>query len=112
MVDGDLSKEPNAGKDPYYPASAVTFFSKTADAQLTFKVDARGRASELVFTFGGGRTNATSVFPDACHDSQPRARRCVALSAIDQPAHADFHPTRQRPARGHGCGPAVAEPSH
>jgi D-alanyl-D-alanine-carboxypeptidase/D-alanyl-D-alanine-endopeptidase len=63
MVDGDLTKDPNADKDPYYPSSAVTFFSRNSDAQLTFTVDRQGRASQLVFTFAGGRTKRYSRIP-------------------------------------------------
>jgi serine-type D-Ala-D-Ala carboxypeptidase/endopeptidase len=50
MVDDEASR------DPYYPESSVTFFSRSADSQVTFKVDRQGRAFELMFYFGDGRT--------------------------------------------------------
>jgi serine-type D-Ala-D-Ala carboxypeptidase/endopeptidase len=50
MVDDEASR------DPYYPESSLTFFSRSADSQVTFKVDRQGRAFELMFHFGDGRT--------------------------------------------------------
>jgi len=45
-----------AGRDPYYPKSSLTFFSRSVDSQVAFKVDSQGRAVELMFHFGGGQT--------------------------------------------------------
>jgi hypothetical protein len=50
MVDEEVSR------DPYYPEGSRTFFSRNADSQVTFKVDRQGRAFELMFQFGDGRT--------------------------------------------------------
>jgi D-alanyl-D-alanine-carboxypeptidase/D-alanyl-D-alanine-endopeptidase len=45
-----------AGRDPYYPESSLTFFSRSVDSQIAFKVDSQGRAVELMFHFGDGHT--------------------------------------------------------
>jgi len=45
-----------ASRDPYYPESSLTFFSRSADSQVIFNVDRQGRAFELTFHFGDGRT--------------------------------------------------------
>jgi hypothetical protein len=50
MVDDEASR------DPYYPESSLTFFSRSADSQVTFKVDRQGRAFEVMFRSGDGRT--------------------------------------------------------
>lgn len=45
-----------AARDPYYPQSSLTFFSRSADSQVTFNVDRQGRAIGLMFHSGDGRT--------------------------------------------------------
>ena len=45
-----------AAGDPYYPQSNLTFFSRSADSQVTFNVDRQGRAFELMFHSSDGRT--------------------------------------------------------
>jgi CubicO group peptidase (beta-lactamase class C family) len=45
-----------AARDPYYPQSSLTFFSRNADSQVTFNVDRQGRAFELMFHSSDGRT--------------------------------------------------------
>jgi D-alanyl-D-alanine-carboxypeptidase/D-alanyl-D-alanine-endopeptidase len=56
--DGDqlVMVDDEASRDPYYPERSLTFFSRSTDSQVTFKVDRQGLAFELMFHFGDGRT--------------------------------------------------------